>query len=258
MPRDTAFFITHMPLDGPAFAAVVAAEMGYAIEVVDAYTGAPLPFHAGRRDVVVVMGGSMGVADLGNPAFPWLQPVVDLLRARLQMNAPVLGICLGCQLLAHAAGGRVFPMRDGAGNRVWEVGWDTLRMNADACREIPGLPQQVDTLQWHGDACSLPPGARLLSSSPVCEVQMFRLGASVGIQFHPEVDAPMTLEWAREDAQFVRTALGPAGVERVIRQTRETGVRSDASRRQLFEAVFAGFRRGGGMGFDHNPRPPCL
>ena len=74
---------------------------------------------------------------------------------------------------------------------------------------------------------------------------MFRLGAGVGIQFHPEVDAPMALEWAREDAQFVHTALGPSGVERIIRQTREIGSRSDAGRRQLFEAVFAGFQRGG-------------
>lgn len=245
MPPGTAFFITHMPHEGPGLAAVVAGDMGYAIDVVEAHAGAPLPVHAGKRDLVVVMGGAMGVADLGKPEFPWLEPVADLLRARLLEDSPTLGICLGCQLLAHAAGGHVFPMRDGAGNRVWEVGWDTLHMHADAGWAIPGLPPYVEALHWHGDACSLPPGAQRLASSAVCAVQMFRLGRSVGIQFHPEVGASMALEWAREDAHFIRTALGPGGVEQVVQQTLALGTRSDSGRRQLFETVFAELGRQG-------------
>ena len=84
---------------------------GYALESREVFRGEPLPVDLGATDMLVIMGGPMGVADLGDPAMPWLAAEVALLRERLARGWPNLGVCLGMQLMAHAAGARVAPMR---------------------------------------------------------------------------------------------------------------------------------------------------
>ena len=213
MPR--AVCIINVAHEGPGLIGELLLQRGYAVELVQAWQGERLPDDLGAADLLVVMGGPMGVADIGRPETPWLGPVAALLRRRLAAGWPNLGICLGCQLIAHAAGAVVAPMRDASGQRVREVGWGSLQVHAEADACVRGLPTQMEVLHWHGDACALPAGAVLLASTAACPVQMFRLGRSIGLQFHPEVDGATAALWASEDADFVVAANGPDGVAKL-------------------------------------------
>jgi GMP synthase-like glutamine amidotransferase len=214
----------------------VLAATGYVVESREVFRGEPLPADLGAADILVVMGGPMGVADLGDPTMPWLAAEVALLRDRLARGWPNLGVCLGMQLLAHAAGAKVTPLKDASDGRIREVGWGRLDFHGtDAITR--GLPASIEVLHWHGDACALPAGATLLASTKVCPVQMFRLGRSVGMQFHPEVDGPMAALWAEEDADFVRGANGPGGVAALQAGSDAAAARSLAARRRLLRQV---------------------
>lgn len=229
MPR--AVCIVNVAHEGPGLLGDLLRARGFTVDLLEAWRGEPIPRLADSGDLLVVMGGPMGVADLGTPAYPWLLPVAELLRARQEARLPNVGVCLGCQLLAHAAGARVEPMRDADGRRVREVGWGDVDLFADPCTD--GLPARLEVLHWHGDVCALPRGAVLLASTPACRVQMFRLGRSLGLQFHPEVDGPTAAQWAVEDAEFVVAANGEGGVEALRTVSPEAAERSRPGRVRL-------------------------
>ena len=220
-----AVVLTHEDFEGPARIAEILADEGNSLEVLQLHRGDEVPARLGRDDVLVVMGGPMGVGDVGDPRYSFLAREVELLRARVADDAAVLGICLGAQLLAHAAGARVAPMTDPRGERVYEVGWGPIRYHAgeghpEVDRILDGLPEESITLHWHGDAFELPEGARRLASTPVCPTQGFILGRRlVGLQFHCETSALDVEAFVREDAAFVVKAHGEAGVERVSAET---------------------------------------
>jgi GMP synthase-like glutamine amidotransferase len=135
-------------------------------------------------DGLVVLGGGMGVgqADL----YPWLRDEMRLLDAATDAGAPVLGICLGSQLLAAARGGVV-----GKAPRK-EIGWHGVHLEPAAEDDalFAGLPRRFTAFHWHGDAFTLPEGAVLLAGSAMTPLQAFRTGPRAwGIQFHLETDA---------------------------------------------------------------------
>jgi GMP synthase-like glutamine amidotransferase len=232
-----AVCLVNVPHEGPALIGTLLAERGYQVQVVEVFRGERWPTDLSSQDFLVVMGGPMGVLDIGRPEYPWLAPVADLLRQRLQQGAPSLGICLGAQLLAHAAGARVAPMTGSTGQRLREVGWGGLQLHLDQDGVLRGLPPQMEVLHWHGDACELPKQAVLLASTSVCRVQMYRLGRSFGLQFHPEIDGPTACLWAKEDADFVKAANGPDGVEQLQAASPATAERTLETRRQLLSQI---------------------
>ena len=211
--------LQHLPLEGPGLIADCAAERGHTITQVDLSSGAALPPVRVPGQILVVMGGPMGVGDLGNPAYPWLAAELDLLRQRLDQRAPVLGICLGAQLLAAAAGGGAGPLLVGDPPQpLREVGWGAVTFTATAATEpvLRGLAASELVLHWHGDRIVLPPGAVLLASSLHCREQAFRIGQHAwGLQFHVEMEAAGIGSWLDEDGDYVRGALGSGGAERI-------------------------------------------
>jgi GMP synthase (glutamine-hydrolysing) len=172
---------------------------------------------------LIVMGGPMCVGDAGNPKFPFLPQEIALLRKLLARQASVLGVCLGSQLLAAAAGARVFPNTrpgtDGKPVPLREVGWAPIDLHNVNEPALAGLPAQPLVLHWHGDTYDLPPGAVHLASTPVCRHQAFRIGRAFGLQFHPELERETIALWVREDADYVRGALGPDGGARILADT---------------------------------------
>lgn len=137
---------------------------------------------------IISLGGEMGAHD--GARYPFLAPEIDLLERAHAEGIPILGICLGAQLLATALGGRVAP------GGCHEVGW----LEVDVVTDDPllGPARRTRQFQWHSDSFDLPPGAELLATSPAWEAEAFRSGNSYGLQFHPEVDASLVRAWATE------------------------------------------------------------
>jgi GMP synthase (glutamine-hydrolysing) len=174
------------------------------------------------ESLLVVMGGSMGVGDVGRREFPFLEEEVRLLRQRVGEDSAVLGVCLGAQLLAHAAGARVYPMaRRGGGMPAFEVGWAPVLYRLESGDDtLAGMPPAAPALHWHGDMFDVPAGAKLLASSAICEHQAFRLGRRLfGLQFHCEVEEQQVEAFLHADGDFVVRANGPDGVAKLRAET---------------------------------------
>ena len=217
-----AVILQHLEREGPGFIAELCRARGLAVETVRFDAGTPVPESLPDGDVLVVMGGAMGVGDREDSRFPFLAPEIALLRQLLANQRPVLGICLGAQLLAHAAGARVFPNqrrdRSGVLRPLREVGFGEVRLlGADAEPALAGLPTKLPVLHWHGDTFDLPAGAVRLAESDDCANQAFRIGSrAYALQFHVETDATLVRAWAEEDADFAASALGPDGPASIV------------------------------------------
>jgi GMP synthase (glutamine-hydrolysing) len=217
----SAIVLQHADFEGPARIADLLTSAGYAVEVRSLHRGDAVPERMDRESLLIVMGGSMGVGDVGRPEVPFLQDEVRLLRQRIDEDSPVLGVCLGAQLLAHAAGARVYPMAARGGMAALEVGWGPVRFHHESGDDtLAGLPPEAPVLHWHGDMFDIPAGAKLLASSAICPHQAFRVGRRLfGLQFHCEVGKGSVEAFLREDADFVVRANGPDGVAAVRAQT---------------------------------------
>jgi len=211
--------VQHIEREGPGLLAQVATERDLAVRILRPFAGDPLPDALRPDQILAVMGGPMGVADLGDPAFPWLEPLVILLRRALADERPVLGFCLGAQLLAHAAGGGAIPLTVGDPPLPHrELGFGAISFTRSPAEEplLQDLPASLLVLHWHGDRIELPPAATLLASSLACREQLFRIGSrTFGLQCHIEVTAAALERWIVEDASFVRAALGAGGADRI-------------------------------------------
>jgi GMP synthase-like glutamine amidotransferase len=158
---------------------------GICADVRRTFVGDSLPLDASEHDGVVVMGGPMSVCS--DEGFPGRRSEVALLTDALERGLPTLGVCLGAQALALAAGGRVYPGADGA-----EVGWAPVEFLTDAGSDalLGGFPGRLPVLHWHSDTFDLPPGSIHLARSGRYPNQAFRVGTQAwGLQFHLEVTA---------------------------------------------------------------------
>jgi GMP synthase (glutamine-hydrolysing) len=217
-----AIVLQHAAFEGPARIADLVAAHGYEIETRALHRGDPVPAALAPGDLHVVMGGPRGVGERDRPEYSFLRDEIGLLRSCIAADAPVLGICLGAQLLAHAAGARVHPMTGGAdGSRRYEVGWAPVRFRLDEADDaLSGLPAEAPVLHWHGDTFALPAGARLLASTAICPNQAFRLRRRIfGLQFHCEVEHEHVEAFLGADADFVVLANGGDGVARLRADT---------------------------------------
>jgi len=145
------------------------------------FKGEPLPSLSDPVDGLVIMGGPMGVDD--TKAHPFLKEELWLLERALTKKIPVLGVCLGAQLLAKALGERVYP------NSRHELGWLPVHLTPEAKTDpvFRGVPKSFYVFQWHFDTFDLPKGAVHLAKSRLCKNQAFRVGESYGLQFHLEM-----------------------------------------------------------------------
>jgi GMP synthase (glutamine-hydrolysing) len=168
--------------------------------------GEPLPAPSGELDAIAVFGGGMNVRDVDR--LPWMRAEIELLRDALQDGTPVLGVCLGAQLLAAAAGAEVRRSPSP------EIGWfDVARTEEGELDPLLGsLPARFLAYEWHSYTFALPAGSVELARSAACP-QAFRLGEHLwGVQFHPEVVPEIVREWAldyRSDPDAIAMGFDP-------------------------------------------------
>ena len=150
---------------------------------------------------LVFMGGPMCV----NDDLPWIPPVLALIRAAVAADIPVLGHCLGGQLMAKALGGSVGP------NPVKEIGWGRVDVaDTDSARHWFGDLGSFQAFHWHGETFSPPPGASPILSSAHCANQAFALGKHLGLQCHVEMTEAMIDTWCAVGAEEIAAARSPA------------------------------------------------
>jgi GMP synthase (glutamine-hydrolysing) len=142
-----------------------------------------------KTDLLIVLGGPIGACE--DEAYPFLAEEIAILEQRLAANRPTLGVCLGAQLIARAAGARVFP------SGAKEIGFAPITLTeAGRSSCLAPFAEAPVTLHWHGDTFDLPAGAERLASTDLCENQAFAMGPNViGFQFHPEASAKGFEKW---------------------------------------------------------------
>jgi len=153
-------------------------------------------------DLVIVLGGPIGVYE--RDAYPFIADEIAAMAARLAAEKPILGICLGAQLMAAALGAGVAP-----GPRK-EIGWAPLTLTADGCKSALAALGATPVLHWHGDNCQLPAGCLLLASTAPCPVQAFaRSPSQLALQFHLETEPARFESWLIGHT----VELGKAGID---------------------------------------------
>jgi GMP synthase (glutamine-hydrolysing) len=171
--------LEHAPFEGPGRIAAWAAERGHTLARTAFHDGeAPPPLDA--FDLLVIMGGPMSIHE--HRTHPWLPMEKDFLKTAIAARKPILGVCLGAQLLADVLGGKVFQ------NPVKEIGWFPVRM-LDRSAPFTAFPERLTVMHWHGDTFTIPGGARRVAESDACANQAFVHGDRVvGLQFHIELE----------------------------------------------------------------------
>ena len=177
-----AHYLQHVPFEGPGNIERWLGRAGYTITSTHFHlSGATLPDPA-TIDFLVVMGGSMSVND--EVALPWLIGEKRFIAEVIAAGTPVLGVCLGAQLIASALGARIYS------NPEKEIGWFPIEAASPPTPDSFRFPATIDVFHWHGETFDLPAGAVRLASSPGCANQAFQIGrAVIGLQFHLETTA---------------------------------------------------------------------
>jgi len=173
-----------------------------------------------RHEALIVMGGPMSA----NDDLPWIPPEIECVRRAIDSRRPVLGICLGAQMVARALGARVYR------NSRKEIGWFPVHWTEAGASDpiLGGLSNPLTVFHWHGETFDLPRGADWLAYSDACRHQAFRWHSHVyALQFHVEVTAAMIEDWCAQDANCgdVRELASPIDAQaHAAEQERAAGI----------------------------------
>ena len=224
--------VKHVAWEGPHLIADALTRAGFDLDVRNVLTGDELP----PRDEVaaaVVMGGPMNVDQTDQ--YPGLQDERAWLAAAAEAGLPMIGVCLGAQLIARALGAEVRP------GGAPEIGWATVEIHDAEDPLARHLAPSAHVLHWHGDVFELPPGATLLASNEATEVQAFRVNNAWGFLFHAEADLALTQLWIDEPSMLAEAeaALGPHAARMILADAEFI----DGEARERAAACFGEFAR---------------
>ena len=179
----------HAPHEGPGYLADYLGRHRLPWRLIRIDQNEPIPSSIDGVSGLVFMGGPMSV----NDPLPWIPKVTDLIRKAIAADIPVLGHCLGGQLISKALGGAITK------NPVKEFGWlPVSRVDSPAAKPWLGdLPGEFEVFHWHGETFSIPPGATRILASSECANQAFVIGKTLAFQCHIEMTGDMVREWAR-------------------------------------------------------------
>jgi len=221
--------LTHIECEGPGWWGEFLEERGIGVDRVRLEKGESLP-DFGTYEAVFVLGGPMNVDE--DDRYAWLRPEKAAIRRIVESGQPIIGLCLGSQLLARALGAEV------AKNPVKEIGWSLVTLTHEGQDDplFAGVGSLLPVFHWHGDTFALPEGATLLATSTLCAHQAFRVGkCAYGLQFHVEVTPAMLPEWVRAYRREVEAELPPGAGQRMIEQARTAAASAEALSRRMCE-----------------------
>jgi GMP synthase-like glutamine amidotransferase len=202
--------------EGPAYFASYLERRSIEWDLLAIDEGASVPRDPRHFSGIAIMGGAMSV----NDDLPWIPQVLELIRDAVRKDVPVLGHCLGGQLMSKAFGGSV------RANPYKEIGWGEVRVcdNGVARAWLCEL-QAFETYQWHGETFSIPPGATRVLENAHCDNQAFAIGRHFGMQCHVEMTAELIRTWARGGAEEIAAAAASPAVQKPAEMERDMEAR---------------------------------
>ena len=225
----------HSPTEGPGYLATYlqAHSLDWVLVKIDA--GDPLPASVEAYSGLAFMGGPMSV----NDELPWIAPASRLIRSAVQAGVPVLGHCLGAQLMSKALGGSVGP------NPVKEIGWGEVEVaDGGLAREWFGATRSFLAFHWHGETFTLPPGASCIASNGHCRNQAFVLERHLGMQCHVEMTPEMVRSWCASGAgEIARSACASVqGAEEIQAHLQARAAALNAVASRLYDRWIGGLK----------------
>lgn len=190
--------------EGPGYFASTLERRSIPWQVIKLDAGEAVPRDARKYSGLVFMGGPMSV----NDDLPWIAPALELARDAVRKDVPLLGHCLGGQLMSKALGGVVKK------NPVKEIGWGEVRLaDNEVAREWMGELQSFESFHWHGETFSIPPGGTRVMENAHCANQAFALGKHLGMQCHVEMTRELIESWLESGAREIAESAASPGVQ---------------------------------------------
>lgn len=227
----------HAATEGPGFLATFLDEHQLPWKLVKIDAGEPIPDSVEHYSGMVLMGGPMSV----NDDLPWLPPLLSRIQQALQLDIPVLGHCLGGQLMSKALGAKVGK------NPIKEIGWGEVTVSENAAARH-WFADQVgfNVFHWHGETFDLPDGAIHLLSSQYCDNQAYSIGKHLAFQCHIEMTADMVKTWCKIGTEELHEAADSPGVQQPDEIKRDLEKRISALQavaRPVYETWIDGLKR---------------
>ena len=226
------------PTEGPGYFATYLERRSIAWQLVALDTGERVPRDARKFAGLVFMGGPMSV----NDELPWIGSALELARDAVRKDVPLLGHCLGGQLISKALGGTV------GATAVKEIGWGEVRVaDNEVAREWLGGVQTFLSFHWHGETFTIPPGATRVMENPHCANQGFALGRHFGMQCHVEMTEELVKAWLASGADEIAASRASPAVQEPDEITRELAPRLAALHEvanRIYDRWIEGLSRG--------------
>lgn len=194
----------HSPVEGAGYFALFLTQHCIPWQMIHIDQGEAVPADASAFSGLVFMGGPMSI----NDDLPWIPPLLQLIRDAHAQDIPLLGHCLGGQLISKALGGVVSK------NPVKEIGWGEVEVaHNEIARQWFGDIERFDSFHWHGETFSLPQGAVHILSNKHCANQAYVIGKHLAMQCHVEMTEPMIRDWCEVGADEIRAASSSPAVQ---------------------------------------------
>ena len=208
--------LQHVKSEGLGIIEKTFRQKGIGADFIKIFKGERIPREINGYDGLIVLGGPMGVYEAD--VYPFIKDEITLIKNALKNNVTVLGICLGAQLLAKAAGADVYK------GKKKEIGWYKVELTDEGKREglFIGLPEEFTVFQWHGDTFDIPENSKCLALSKLFPHQIIKVGKNAyGLQFHLEVTAEMIREWIDVNDKELASVKAYINPKKILKDTPE-------------------------------------